>query len=141
MSGTFQIKRSPTLIFLFLFAGSSLQLSAQQTLTLHDCLAMALRSNKDIDAAHHTQLKYENERKALKANFFPDISVMAGDYYSTMNDHLSIDIASPIGQTIGEQLHNRLPQLITPYWQRIISNRITNRQSMRLTCFCQKPRS
>ena len=127
MSGTFQIKRSPTLIILVLFVGSSLQLSAQQTLTLHDCLAMALRSNKDIDAAHHTQLKYENERKALKANFFPDISAMAGDFYSTMNDHLSIDIASPIGLTIGEQLHNRFPQLITPYWQRIISNRITNR--------------
>lgn len=127
MLGTFLRQRCPILTICVLLAGSSLQLPAQQALTLDNCLELALRSNKDIEAAQHLKLKFEHEQKALKANFFPNISASAGDIYSTLNMNMPVDIATPIGQTIGEQLHNRLPQLITPYWQRLISRNIANR--------------
>ena len=60
-----------------LIASSPSQLLAQQVYSLDRCVEMALESNKDIQAAKHKQQKYEYEKKALYANYFPNISLSA----------------------------------------------------------------
>ncbi len=101
------------LTFLLLLGCKPFGLAAQQVLSLDSCITLALQTNKEIQAARHQQYKYEYEKKALRGNFFPDISVRAIDLYSTLDHNLLLDFATPLGQTIAQRLHDRLPSLIT----------------------------
>ncbi len=127
MPGTFPLKRLFPLLSLALLAVSPSGLSAQRALSLDDCVQMALRSNKDIEAAQHLQRKYEHERRALRANFFPIIEASATDVYSTFEKSRTVDLASPVGQYIGQRLHTRLPWLIGPAWQQRIASGVTSK--------------
>ena len=75
-----------------LIASSPSQLLAQQVYSLDRCVEMALESNKDIQAAKHKQQKYEYEKKALYANYFPNISLSAADAYSTLSGEQTLDM-------------------------------------------------
>ena len=75
-----------------LIASSPSQLLAQQVYSLDRCVERALESNKDIQAAKHKQQKYEYEKKALYANYFPNISLSAADAYSTLSGEQTLDM-------------------------------------------------
>ncbi len=89
-------------------------LKAQEPLTLHECVEIALQSNKDIQAAWHQQQKYVYEMKSLRANFYPSISASFTGLYSTLEKSRTFDVATPTGQFIANRLQQRLPWLITP---------------------------
>ncbi len=110
------------LLFIVMLVCSPLGLQAQQTLSLDRCIDMALQTNKDIKAAHHEQKKYEYEMKALRANFYPDINLQASDLYSTIHSNTLLDFATPIGQTLAQQLRDRLPWLISQKIQQQIAH-------------------
>lgn len=86
------MKKTFRILCLFLLAGSPLHLLAQQVYSLDRCVQMALESNKDIQAAKHKQQKYEYEKKALYANYFPNVSLSASDAYSTLSDEQALDL-------------------------------------------------
>lgn len=86
------MKKSFRLLCITLLAGNALQLPAQQVYSLDRCVEMALESNKDIQAAKHLQQKYEYEKKALYANYFPNVSLTASDAYSTLSGEQVLDI-------------------------------------------------
>ena len=115
------------LTFLFLLVCTPFGLAAQQVMSLDSCITLALQTNKDIKAAHHQVNKYEYEKKALYANYFPDITLRAIDLYSTMDYTYLLDIATPFGQTVAQRLHDRLPILINERLQQRIANGLTNR--------------
>lgn len=115
------------IIFFFLLICNPFGLAAQQAISLDSCITLALQTNKDIKAARHQVYKYEYEKKALRGNFFPDINVRATDLYSTLDYHLLLDIATPLGQTIAQRLHDRLPSLISQNLQQKIAGGLTNR--------------
>lgn len=55
-----------------------------QVVTLDECVAMAMESNKQIQATKHLVSQLEHTQKSVYANFFPDISLTAADFYSTL---------------------------------------------------------
>lgn len=115
------------LTFLFLLACKPFGLAAQQVYSLDSCISLALQTNKDIKAARHQVYKYEYEKKALRGNFFPNIDFRAVDLYSTMDFNIFIDLATPIGTSIAQQLHERLPFLITQGMQNSIAKGLTQK--------------
>lgn len=115
------------LTFLSLLVCNPFGLAAQRALSLDSCITLALQTNKDIKAAHYQVNKYEYEKKALYANFFPDVNIRAIDLYSTMDYNALLDIATPIGHTVAQRLHDRLPFLISQNMQQRIANGLTNR--------------
>lgn len=129
MTGMLHRRQFVSLITLALLAGCPLRLSAQSALTLDECVKMALQSNKDIEASRHLQRKYEYERKALKANFFPIIDANAIDFYSTLNLERTFDISTPVGQTLGELLSTRLSWLFSSTWRQRLAAGLTSELS------------
>ena len=62
-----------------------------QPLTLEQCRSMALEHNKSLSSA---KLKLEQttfDMRSYKANFFPQINLMATDFYSTAKGDIGID--------------------------------------------------
>lgn len=62
-----------------------------QTLTLQECVDKALVHNKSISSA---KLRWEQTRfdmKSYKANFFPQVQLMATDFYSTAQGNIMLD--------------------------------------------------
>ena len=77
-------------LFTLMLGGSSIGAMAQ-ILTLNECVDKALAYNKSLSTA---KLKLEQTRfdmKSYKANFFPQINLMALDFYSTAQGTVSID--------------------------------------------------
>lgn len=112
------------LIGLSLLPFSCYQLKAQEPLSLHECVEIALQSNKEIKAAQHQQQKYVYEMKALRANFYPSISASFTGFYSTMEKSRVFNVATPTGQFIADRIQSRLPWLITPEWRQLIASSI-----------------
>lgn len=79
------------LISIFSFVVCGVTVEAQsQVLTLEDCLNKALEYNKSLSSA---KLKLEQttfDMKSYKANFFPQINLMATDFYSTAKGDFTI---------------------------------------------------
>lgn len=64
--------------------------SSAQTLSLDSCIQMALEYNKSLSSA---RLKLEQttfDVKSYRANFFPQVNLMALDFYSTAKGDLTI---------------------------------------------------
>ena len=96
-----------------------------QVLTLDDCVMMAMMSNKQIRATEHMMKEYEHTQKSVYANFFPNISLTASDFYSTIQGKSVMDIASPIGAYAGQQVQNMLPLVVNEALERQISQNVT----------------
>ena len=110
------------LIGLLFLPFSSLQLKAQNPLSLRECVEIALQSNKDIQAAWHQQQKYVYEMKSLKANFYPSISASFTGLYSSLEKNRTFNVSTPAGQFIADRLQQRMPWLITPEWRNQIAS-------------------
>lgn len=112
----------PALAALLLATFGAPPLKAQPPLTLHECVEIALQSNKDIQAAQHQQQKYVHEMKALRANFFPNISASFTGLYSSLDKSRTFDIATPTGQFVANRLEQSLPWIISPEWRQQIAS-------------------
>ncbi|MCQ2174521.1 MAG: TolC family protein [Bacteroidales bacterium] len=98
--------------YFFAFAVSLLALSGgvqAQTLSIDDCVGMALSENKTIRSAVYRADQYKYTSKALKANFFPNVSLQLADFYSTLGGAVGVDIANPVGQYIVKRITELAP--------------------------------
>ena len=105
---------------LILIASSPLQLLAQ-VYSLDSCVEMAMRSNKDIQAASHLAQRFQYESKALHANFFPNISVQAVDMYSTLSGSAGYDLATPASQFFVQRVVERYPTIMDQSYQQYLT--------------------
>lgn len=62
-----------------------------QPLTLEQCRTMALEHNKSLSAAKMKLEQATFDMRSYKANYFPQINLMATDFYSTAKGNLGID--------------------------------------------------
>lgn len=62
-----------------------------QTLTLDDCRKMAVEHNKSLASSKMKLEQTKFDMKSYKANFFPQVSLMAFDVYSTAQGDISVD--------------------------------------------------
>lgn len=112
----------PALAALLLATFGAPPLKAQEPLTLNECVEIALQSNKDVKAAQHQQQKYVHEMKALRANFFPNISASFTGLYSSLDKSRTFDVATPTGQYVANRLEQSLPWIISPEWRQQIAS-------------------
>lgn len=81
-----------TLIFLLvLVLGSILVESVAQTLTLDECISKALEYNKSLSSAKLKLEKTNFDMKSYKANFYPQVDIMALDFYTSAKGKFSIE--------------------------------------------------
>lgn len=97
-----------------------------QVLSLDDCVMLAMVSNKQIKATDHLINQYVHTQKSVYANFFPNINLNVADFYSTIQASSTMDMATPIGNYIGQNLQDMLPILIDDAMQKQISQDVTN---------------
>ena len=86
-------------VWLTLLLGVSAVVKAQ-VYSLDSCVAMAMRSNKEIQAAKHQVNQYQYKSKALYANFFPNITGLATDSYSNLSSSTTLDLSPLMGQYV-----------------------------------------
>ena len=97
----------------------------RHVLSLDSCVQMALRSNKQVQAAAHQTNKYHYTSRSLFANYFPSIKLTVADLYSTIESSTMMDIASPVGQYAAQRMHEFVPCLINQTLQQRIAERLT----------------
>ena len=68
----------------------SLQVQAQEILTLEQCRSMALENNKQMAAAARQREGARFVQKSVKGNFFPNISAYGNNLYASMDGSLNI---------------------------------------------------
>ena len=76
--------------FLCLFLNGFYATATAQQLTLEQCRQKALEYNKSLSSAKVRLEQATFDMKLYKANFFPQISLMATDFYSTANGDFTI---------------------------------------------------
>ena len=111
------LTRPAMLICLLLLAS----ISKAQVMTLDECVKMAMMSNKQIQATDHMVSQYKHTHKSVYANYFPNISLNAADVYSTHNTNAIMDIATPLGNLVGQQIQHTFPLLVNDALRRQIS--------------------
>ena len=80
-----------TLIFLFVFVlNGFLVESIAQTLTLDECIGKALEHNKSLSSAKLRLDQTNYDMKSYKANFYPQVNLMALDFYSTAKGEFTL---------------------------------------------------
>lgn len=82
------MKRQLIIICALLSVGSIVE--AQTMLTLSDCREKAIQYNKSLSVADMNKEQASYTKKAYKSNYFPKISLIATDLYSTANGNLTI---------------------------------------------------
>lgn len=97
-----------------------------EVLTLDDCIMMAMTSNKQIQATDHLVSQYKHTQKSVYANYFPNINLNAANVYSTLQASSIMDIASPIGDFVGQQIQNMLPLVVDDALSRQLAQNVTN---------------
>ena len=65
--------------------------SAAQTLSLDECIAKALEYNKSLFSAKVKSEQTTFDMKSYKANFYPQINLLALDFYTTAQGQFTID--------------------------------------------------
>lgn len=102
-----------TSLFTFLLALAICQANAQEsrTLSLEDCIGLALQNNSDVVSAQKRIEQYTHTSKALKANFYPRISLQAADLYGTLSGQVPIDVAGPVTNLVGNNFTRLFPSI------------------------------
>ena len=100
-----------------------------QVYSLDSCVRMALDYNKRIEAARWQTKRYEHNRKALFANFFPNIKGSVSGLYSTMSRSATLDIASPWAWTMAEKVQSLAPRWISDNMKEQLAQRWTGKLS------------
>ena len=94
-----------------------LQTQAQQVLSLDSCRALALRNNKQLNAARLKQDVAYNTRKAIRTKYLPKVDALAG--YEHVSKEVSLlkndqkEMLSNLGTTAGAKLTGDATQTIT----------------------------
>ena len=85
------MKKIQTLIYILLLTSFSADVVAQTSvLTLEDCINKALEYNKSLSAAKLKMEQTKQDMKSYQANFYPQINLMALDFYSTAKGNATI---------------------------------------------------
>lgn len=125
--------RLSSIIFVLCFASAA---SAQQTLSLDSCRALAIRNNKQLSISRLKQEVARNTSKATKTKYLPKIDVLGGYEYtsreiSLLSDYQKTEISN-IGNKATGMLGNELTPIITSLTQQGI---ITPEQASHLGNF------
>jgi len=78
------------ILFVFVFFGIP-AVSIAQTLTLDECIGKALEHNKSLSSAKLKLDQTTFDMKSYKANFYPQVNLMALDFYTSAKGELSIE--------------------------------------------------
>ena len=78
-------------ILSLLVLSSAFFVASAQTLTLDECLQKALEYNKSLSSAKMKREQTMFNMKSYKANFFPQINLMATDFYSTAQGDFTME--------------------------------------------------
>ena len=106
-----------TLAILLMMSTSLVPTLAQRVLTLDSCRALALRNNKQLQAARVKQDVAANTRKAARTNFLPKVDAIGG--YELMSKEVSLlnddqkQALSNLGTIVTTNLGNSLPGMLT----------------------------
>lgn len=104
-------------ITILLLSGAFLSATAQSTLSLDSCRAMALRNNKQINIARLKQDIALNTRKAARTKYLPHVDVMGG--YEFMSREISIlndgqkNILGNLGTATAEKIGSTMSSVIS----------------------------
>lgn len=98
-----------------------------QVLSLDSCVAMAIKNNKQIEAARHMVDQYQHTKQSLHANYFPNISLQATDAYSNLTGSSVMDISTPIGSFAAQQVQNLIPTYVDDAMRQNIANNLSNK--------------
>ena len=125
--------RLSSIIFVLCFASAA---SAQQTLSLDSCRALAIRNNKQLSISRLKQEVARNTSKATKTKYLPKIDVLGGYEYTSreisfLSDYQKTEISN-IGNKATGMLGNELTPIITSLTQQGI---ITPEQASHLGNF------
>lgn len=125
--------RLTSAIFVLCIASAA---SAQQTLSLDSCRALAIRNNKQLSISRLKQEVARNTSKATKTKYLPKIDVLGGYEYtsreiSLLSDYQKTEISN-IGSKATGMLGNELTPIITSLTQQGI---ITPEQASHLGNF------
>lgn len=101
-----------------------------QTLSLDSCVSLALKHNKQLEAAQWMVKKQVHTRKSLYAHFFPNFSAQVIDFYSTAEGQVSMDIASPLAWGLADKLQGLAPQYISDNVKQNLANRWRDKLSV-----------
>ena len=101
--------------------------SHSQVLSLDSCVALAMKANKEIQAAQHLVNQYQNTKQSLYANYFPNISLQATDAYSNLTGSSVMDISTPIGSFAAQQVQNLIPTYVDDAMRQNIANNLSNK--------------
>lgn len=95
--------------FILLLSGNPVYAGQDEVLKLsiEECVDMALRENKEIKSAKSVMEQASHSMKALKANYFPRVSLNVTDMWGSLNGSVPVNMAGPISQ----YLVNRINQL------------------------------
>lgn len=125
--------RLSSIIFVLCIASAA---SAQQTLSLDSCRALAIRNNKQLSISRLKQEVARNTSKATKTKYLPKIDVLGGYEFtsreiSLLSDYQKTEISN-IGNKATGMLGNELTPIITSLTQQGI---ITPEQASHLGNF------
>lgn len=98
------------IIFAFLCFTS---IAHAQIMSLSECVDMALLHNKEIKSAQWKVEQYKNTEWAMRANQYPNISAQITDVWSSSKGNVTMDIASPFTEFIGNKAESLIPSLAT----------------------------
>lgn len=125
--------RLTSAIFVLCIASAA---SAQQTLSLDSCRALAIRNNKQLSISRLKQEVAKNTSKATKTKYLPKIDVLGGYEYtsreiSLLSDNQKTEISN-IGSKATGMIGNEVTPIITSLTQQGI---ITPEQASHLGNF------
>lgn len=86
----------------------STSLTAQQILTLDDCLRMSISGNKELEEAKQKVLMADYDKKIALANYFPKISASGTYMYNSRNLALVSDETGALLQNMGTMVQGSI---------------------------------
>ena len=114
------------IIGLLLLSGFILPVTAQRTLSLDSCRALALRNNKQVSVSKMKQEIASNIRKSARTKYLPHVNVLGA--YEYMSKEVSLlnntqkDLLSNLGTRVGEQATGVLTTMMqSPFMANVIS--------------------
>lgn len=103
------MKKAASLLLLAFFCSLS-HISAQVlSLTVDECVEMALNGSRDIQSARLKSAQYSDMSKSILANYFPSVSLQATDLWGTLSSDMTMDIAGTLSGFITDRITELAP--------------------------------
>lgn len=100
-------------IVLAVLACLALPVSAQRTLTLDSCRALALRNNKQLIATRQNKEVAYNARKAMRTNYLPKVDALGSYQYTSKEISLLNNKTKQTLSTLGTSSMTSVSNLLT----------------------------